>query len=319
MSTYTGILRTPDSAFINLLDYPFEPNYINLSNPGCIGNGETKLRLHYLDEGSKNSRETILLLHGEPSWSYLYRHFIPLLKEYRIIAMDLIGFGKSDKPMNKVDYTYQRHVNWIKEAIEYLNLNDITVFCQDWGSLIGLQLVGTNGIDNRFARVVVANGGLPTGDMLMSDAFLQWQKFASKQTKMDVGSIIKRAVIREMKPEEIAAYNAPFPNEKYQAGALVFPELVPTTPDNPSSQYNRDAWKNLQIFDRPFLTLFSDSDPITAGAEKFLQMLIPGAKNQAHSIISQAGHFLQEDKPHEIVEHLIKFINDNPLPLYSKR
>ncbi|CAF4640078.1 unnamed protein product [Rotaria sp. Silwood2] len=190
---------------------------------------------------------------------------------------------------------------------------------RDWGSLIGLQLVGTNGIDNRFARVVVANGGLPTGDMLMSDAFLQWQKFASKQTKMDVGSIIKRAVLREMKPEEIAAYNAPFPNEKYQAGALVFPELVPTTPDNPSSQYNRDAWKNLQIFNRPFLTLFSDSDPITAGAEKFLQMLIPGAKNQAHAIISQAGHFLQEDKPHEIVEHLIKFINDNPLPLYSKR
>ncbi|CAF2058741.1 unnamed protein product [Rotaria magnacalcarata] len=318
MSFNTGILRTPDSAFIDLLDYPFEPNYIYLSNSGCIGDGETKLRLHYLDEGDKNSRETILLLHGEPSWSYLYRHFIPLLKEYRIIAMDLIGFGKSDKPVNKADYTYQRHVDWIKEAIECLNLNNITLFCQDWGSLIGLQLVGTNGIGNRFARVVVGNGGLPTGDQQVSDAFFRWQQFASEQTKMDVGSIIQRAVLREMKPAEIAAYNAPFPDEKFQAGALVFPQLVPTTPDDPSSQYNRDAWENLQTFDKPFLTLFSDSDPITAGAEKFLQMLIPGAKNQAHATIIHAGHFLQEDKPHDIVQHLVKFINDNPLPNYSK-
>jgi len=154
--------------------------------------------------------------------------------------------------------------------------------------------------------------------MNVSDGFLRWQKFASEQTKMDIGSIIKRGVIREMKPEEIAAYNAPFPNEKYQAGALVFPLLVPRTPDNPSSQYNRDAWENLQMFDRPFLTLFSDSDPITAGAEKFLQMLIPGANNQSHAIINQAAHFLQEDKPHEIVKHLIQFINDNPLLLNSK-
>jgi len=149
--------------------------------------------------------------------------------------------------------------------------------------------------------------------MKVSDGFVRWQKFASEQTKMDIGSIIKRGVIREMKPEEIAAYNAPFPNEKYQAGALVFPLLVPTTPDNPSSQFNRDAWNHLRNFDRPFLTLFSDSDPITAGAEKLLQMMIPGAKNQAHAVITKAGHFLQEDKPHEIVEHLIKFIDDNPL------
>ncbi|CAF3521797.1 unnamed protein product [Rotaria sp. Silwood1] len=318
MSSDTGILRTPDSVFINLLDYPFKPNYIDLSNPGCIGNGKTKLRLHYLDEGNKNSKETVLLLHGEPTWSYLYRHFIPSLKQYRVIAFDFIGFGKSDKPINKTDYTYQRHVNWTKEAIEYLNLNNITLFCQDWGTLIGLQLVGTNGIGNRFARVIAANGWLPTGDGPITDGFLRWQKFALKQTKMDVGWIIKRSVIREMKPKEIAAYNAPFPNEKYQAGALIFPQLVPTTPDNPSSPYNRDAWKNLQLFHRPFLTLFSDSDPVTAGAEKLLQMSIPGANGQAHAMITQAGHFLQEEKPHEIVEHLIKFINDNPLPLDSK-
>jgi len=313
MSSDTGILRTPDSAFIDLLDYPFEPNYIELSNPGDIGNGETKLRLHYVDEGNKTSKETILLLHGEPSWSYLYRHFIPSLKQYRVIAADLIGFGRSDKPVNKGDYTYQKHVNWIKEFIEDLNLNNITLFCQDWGSLIGLQLVGTNGIGNRFARVIVGNGGLPTGDTKLSDAFGQWQKFASEQTKMDVGSIIQRGVQREMKSEEIMAYNAPFPNEKYQAGALVFPQLVPATPDDPSSQHNRDAWQNLTTFDRPFLTLFSDSDPITAGADKLLQMMIPGAKNQAHATITQAGHFLQEDKPHEIVEHMIKFIENNPL------
>jgi haloalkane dehalogenase len=184
--------------------------------------------------------------------------------------------------------------------------------------LIGLQLVGTNGIGNRFARVVASNGWLPTGDGPVTDGFLRWRKFALKQTKMDVGWIIKRSVIRKMKPEEIAAYDAPFPNEKYQAGALIFPQLVPITPDNPSSQYNRDAWKNLQLFHRPFLTLFSDSDPVTVGAEKFLQMSIPGANGQPHTIITQAAHFLQEDKPHEIVKHLIKFINDNPLPLDSK-
>ncbi|CAF1580648.1 unnamed protein product, partial [Didymodactylos carnosus] len=184
----------------------------------------------------------------------------------------------------------------------------------DWGSLIGLQLVGTKEIGKRFARVAVGNGGLPTGDQKLSDAFFQWQKFASEQTKLDVGSIIQRFVVREMKPEEVAAYNAPFPNEKYQGGALAFPQLVPTTPDDPSSQHNRDAWKILATFDRPFLTLFSDSDPITAGLDKLLQMAVPGAKNQAHSIITQSGHFLQEDKPNDIVEHLIKFIEDNPLP-----
>ncbi|CAF1100356.1 unnamed protein product [Rotaria sordida] len=314
MPSDAGMLRTPDSAFDNLLDYPFEPHYIDLTNPGDIGNGQTKLRLHYLDEGNKESKETILLLHGEPTWSYLYRHFIPLLKDYRVIAMDLIGFGKSDKPANKADYTYQRHVNWIREAIEKLNLNNITLFCQDWGSLIALQLVGTNGISDRFARVAVGNGGLPTGDKKLSEDFFRWQNFAAAQTKMDVGAIVQIATQREIKPEEMAAYNAPFPDEKYQAGALVFPSLVPTTPDNPSSQHNRDAWKNLMAFDRPFLTLFSDSDPITSDWDDVLKKMIPGAKNQPHATITQAGHFLQEDKPHDIVEHLIKFIQNNPLP-----
>lgn len=175
--------------------------------------------------------------------------------------------------------------------------------------------MGTNGVSNRFARVVVGNGGLPTGDAKISDGFIQWQKFASEQTKMDIGSIIEYGIVKPMKPEEIAAYNAPFPDEKYQAGALVFPLLVPTTPDNPSSKYNRDAWEILRKFDRPFLTLFSDSDPITSGGEKVLQTTIPGARNQSHTIITEAGHFLQEDKPHEIVKHIIKFIKDNPLPL----
>jgi haloalkane dehalogenase len=185
--------------------------------------------------------------------------------------------------------------------------------------LIGLQLVGTNGIGNRFARVVVGNGGLPTGDERISDAFLRWQQFASEQTEMDVGSIIKFGVVRDLKSEEMDAYNAPFPDEKYQAGALVFPQLVPTSPDNPSSQHNRAARENLKTFSRPFLTLFSDSDPITAGAEKLFQTMVPGAKNQAHAVITEAGHFLQEDKPHEIVEHLIKFIKDNPLPRESQQ
>lgn len=177
-----------------------------------------------------------------------------------------------------------------------------------------MQLVGTNGVSHRFARVAVGNGGLPTGDTQVSEGFIRWQTFAAQQTQMDVGSIIQKGTVRELNAEEIKAYNAPFPNETYQAGALVFPLLVPTTPDNPSAQYNRDAWEILSSFDRPFLTLFSDSDPITAGAERFLQMIIPGAENQPHAIIKQAGHFLQEDKPREIVEHLIKFIDKNPLP-----
>jgi haloalkane dehalogenase len=168
-------------------------------------------------------------------------------------------------------------------------------------------------VSDRFARVAIGNGGLPTGDAKISDAFLQWQKYASEQTKMNVGSLIQRAVVREMKPEEIAAYDAPFPDETYQAAALAFPQLVPTRPDDPSSQFNRDAWKNLVRFTRPFLTLFSDGDPITAGGEKILQKMIPGAQNQPHSIITDGGHFLQEDKPHEIVEHLIKFIQNNPV------
>lgn len=184
---------------------------------------------------------------------------------------------------------------------------------KDWGSLIGLRLVGTEGVGDRFARVIVANGGLPTGDTKLSDAFFRWQEYASQQTKMDVGAVIKMGVIRSMKIEEIDAYNAPFPNENFQAGALVFPELVPTKPDDPSSQKNREAWINLNKYNRPFLTLFSDSDPITAGADKLIQILVPGTENQEHATITEAGHFLQEDKPHEIVEHLIKFIKANPI------
>ena len=173
--------------------------------------------------------------------------------------------------------------------------------------------MGTKGIGDRFARVAVGNGILPTGDTKISDAFLRWQKFASELTKMDTGAVLKLGVVRQLRPEEVAAYNAPFPDETYQAGPLVFPQLVPTTPDNPSSQFNRDAWTQLQAFDRPFLTLFSDSDPITAGSEKILQMRVPGARNQAHATIAQAGHFLQEDQPAAIVEHLLRFITDHPL------
>lgn len=185
--------------------------------------------------------------------------------------------------------------------------------------MIGLQLVGTDGVSHRFARVAVGNGGLPTGDTKISDGFLRWQKFASELTEMDVGGIISMGVKRELNPEEIAAYNAPFPDATYQAGALAFPLLVPTTPDNPSSQYNREAWKNLAKFERPFLTLFSDGDPITAGGDKLLQKMIPGAKDQAHATIVQAGHFLQEDKPNDIVQHLLRFIEQNPLKVEDSK
>ena len=290
------ILRTPDERFSNLPGYAFEPHYVEVDG----------VRVHYVDEGPA-SAEPVLMLHGEPSWSYLYRKMIPIITAagYRAVAPDLVGFGRSDKPVQREDYTYQRHVDWMRGLLETLDLRHITLVCQDWGGLIGLRLVAEHG--ERFARVVAANAGLPTGDAPMSDAFLAWQRYSQTTPNFHVGGIVKGGCVSELAPEVIAAYNAPFPDDRYKAGARQFPLLVPTSPDDPSAVPNRKAWEVLARWEKPFLTAFSDSDPIMRGGERVFQRVIPGAKGQPHTTIVGAGHFLQEDKGEELAQVVVEF------------
>jgi haloalkane dehalogenase len=291
------ILRTPNERFRNLPGYAFEPHYVEVDG----------VRVHYVDEGPAPA-EPVLMLHGEPSWSYLYRKMIPIITAagYRAVAPDLVGFGRSDKPVQREDYTYQRHVDWMRGLLEALDLRHITLVCQDWGGLIGLRLVAEHG--ERFARVVAANTGLPTGDVPMSDAFLAWQRYSQTTPNFHVGGIVKGGCVSELAPEVIAAYNAPFPDDRYKAGARQFPLLVPTSPDDPSAVPNRKAWEVLARWEKPFLTAFSDSDPIMRGGERVFQRVIPGAKGQPHTTIVGAGHFLQEDKGEELARVVIDFI-----------
>ena len=291
-------LTTPDARFNNLPDYPFAPNYIE------VGDG---LQIHYVKEGA-NDKGVVLCLHGEPSWSYLYRKMIPIFVKagYQVIAPDLIGFGKSSKPTKTSDYTYLRHVNWLKTFIKKLDLQAINLFCQDWGGLIGLRIVAEE--SHRFSRVVAGNTFLPTGEEDALEAFLKWQKYSQTAPVLPVGKIIKHSIVSELSDAEVAAYNAPYPDESYKAGARIFPSLVPTTPNDPESINNKKAWQHLMQFEQPFLTLFSDSDPITRGGEKVMQKLIPGTKGQAHTIIQGGGHFLQEDKGEEIANLMVKFM-----------
>ncbi len=297
-------LRTPDKCFANLPDFPYEPHYLELSNDN-LGS----LRLHYIDTGP-NSAETVLLMHGEPTWSFLYRKLIPIISAagYRLIAPDLIGFGRSDKPVRQEDYTYQRHVDWMQEFIDRALLQNITLVCHDWGGLIGLRLVANN--PQRFDRVVAANTTFPTGNKKMSAAFLNWQKFAKETDDFDVGGILGLGSIKPLSPEVVAAYNAPFPDDSYKAGARVFPLLVPTSPDDPAVPANRKAWEVLQKFERPFLTAFSDSDPITGGWDLIFQKQVPGAKGQPHATLKEGGHFLQEDCGEELAHLVVGFIGN---------
>jgi haloalkane dehalogenase len=292
-------VRTPDSRFKDLPDYAFDPHYVDID----------ALRMHYIDEGPAEATP-VLLLHGEPSWSYLYRHMIPPLASagLRVIAPDLIGFGKSDKPTKKDDYTYALHVTWMRQFVEQLELRDITLFCQDWGSLIGLRVAAEN--EHRFARIALGNGGLPTGDQAMPDAFKKWRAFALHSPYFPIGKLIQKATTTELSDEIVAAYDAPFPSRQYKAGARKFPALVPIAPDDPASDANRRAWKVFGRWDKPFLTCFSDKDPITRGGDVPWQKHVPGAQGQPHTTIKNAGHFLQEDKGPELAELLIKFIKN---------
>jgi len=298
-------LRTDDSCFADLDGYSFAPNYLLVDDTEGA-----QLRVHYVDEGPKDATP-ILLMHGEPSWSYLYRKMIPPLVAagYRVIAPDLIGFGRSDKPTKRTDYTYQRHVDWMGSVLEQLQLTDITLFCQDWGGLIGLRLVAEQ--SDRFARVVAANTMLPTGEYSPGEAFSQWQKYSQEVAEFPAGGIINGGTTSELTPETIAAYNAPYPEEKYKEGARQFPLLVPTSLDDPASKSNIAAWQVLSKWQKPFLTAFSDNDPITSGGDKIMQKIIPGTRGQAHTTIVNGGHFLQEDQGEKLAEVIISFINAN--------
>ena len=285
-----NILRTPDSRFENLLDWPFKPHYTQITDAAT---GQS-LRLACVDEGPRDG-PTVLLMHGEPTWSYLYRHIIPRLVELgcRVVAPDLIGFGRSDKLAERNDYTYERHVAWLTT----MDLREITLFCQDWGGLLGLRLVAA--FPERFARVLAGNTVLPVGTD-PGKGFMDWLAYSQTTNDLPIGQIVTMGVTRKLSRDEIAAYDAPFPDASYKAGACQFPTLVPITPQHASVTENLAAWRVLAAFDKPFITAFSDNDPVTKGADLVFQKRISGAKGQAH-VTLRGGHFLQEDSPDEIV------------------
>jgi haloalkane dehalogenase len=291
------ILRTPDERFNNLPNFDFAPQYVEIAG----------LRIHYVDEGPRVAAP-VLMLHGEPSWSYLYRKMVPIITTagHRAVAPDLAGFGRSDKPARREDYTYQFHVDVMTGLIKSLDLREITLVGQDWGGLIGLRIAAEH--PDRFARIVVANTGLPTGDQPMTEGFLRWREYSQTVENFHVGGIIKGGCVNDPPPEVIAAYNAPFPDDSYKAGARQFPLLVPIGPDDPASEANRRAWEVLRRWEKPLLTAFSDGDPVTRGGERVFQKLVPGAKGQPHVTITTAGHFLQEDKGEELAQVVIDFI-----------
>jgi haloalkane dehalogenase len=289
-------LRTPDERFSDLPDFPFAPNYVDVDG----------LRIHYVDEGEG---PTVLLMHGEPTWSYLYRKMIPVLVDngLRTVAPDLVGFGRSDKPSPRGEYTYQRHVDWMKGFLDAGGLRDMTIFGQDWGGLIGLRLVAED--PDRFARVVASNTGLPTGDQRVGEAFLRWRETSQSVPEMPIGLFVAGGcATAKLAPEEIAAYDAPFPDESYKEGARQFPVLVPASPDDPAAPANRKAWESLAKFDKPFLCAFGDSDPITRGADGPMRKLIAGANHDKHVTIEGGGHFVQEDKGPELAQIIVDFV-----------
>ena len=293
------IIRTPENRFEKLEGYAFQSHYMFL---------EEDLRLHYLDDGSHHN-PTILLLHGEPSWSYLYRKMIPILSEkFRVIAPDLIGFGKSDKFVDKHAYSYQNHVNWIATFIKKLNLKNSLLFCQDWGGLIGLRLLVE--MEERFSMAIASNTTLPTGDIPMPESFMKWRAFSQHSSEFDIGKVIDMGTVEPLSKQAYEAYNAPFPSEEHKAGARIFPTLIPIDAKDPEALKNKNYWEQLASWKKPFLTLFGDSDPIMRGAERLFQKRIPGAEGQRHAML-HAGHFIQEEKGEALAALIMAFYSEN--------
>jgi haloalkane dehalogenase len=328
------IARTPDARFENLPGFAFAPHYVEIPD----GEGGT-LRMHHVDEGPRGAAP-ILCLHGQPTWSYLYRKMIPLFAAAgrRVVAPDLVGFGRSDKPVKTTDYSYARHVAWLRAWLEVLDLRDVTLVCQDWGGLIGLRVVAE--VPERFARVVASNTGLPDARDVPPAAapalrklfaelpvpagmaevaagfagaakggappFMHWQKFALESPGFSAGAVL-RAMVPGLSAAEVRAYDAPFPDERHLAGARRFPSLVPILPDDPAAADNRRAWERLRDFARPFLTAFTDGDPVTRGQDARFQQEVAGARGQPHTTIRRAGHFVQEDAGAELARCVLDF------------
>jgi haloalkane dehalogenase len=288
------VLRTPDERCCDLPGWPYAPSYATTSDG---------LRLAYVDEGTG---PTVLMLHGEPSWGYRYRHMVPVLVDagFRCVVPDLVGFGRSDKPVAVEDYTHARHVEWLRSTLfDVLDLTDVTLVCQDWGGLLGLRLVAeaeSSGQGVRFARVCAANTGLPDGTRRLPEAWWQFRDFVARTEDLPIGLLVAAGCAEPLAPEVPAAYDPPFPDASYKAGARAFPDLIPQDADNPATPDNSQAWEVLSRFDKPFLCAFSGKDPITARGERALIGRIPGAAGQPHTTITGAGHFLQEDRGVEL-------------------
>ena len=295
-----NFLRTPEERFHNLPDFPYEPHYSEIGG----------LRIAYIDEGPKEG-PVVLLMHGEPAWSFLYRKMIPVLVQagMRVLAPDQVGFGRTDKPSHRADYTYENHVQWMSAWLESVDVSEITLFCQDWGSLIGLRMIAE--MPHRFARIALSNGALPTGMEEMPRAFHIWRAFAKYSPWFPIGKIVRFGCAQGLSDEAVIAYDAPYPNSRYKIGARVFPTLVPIEPSDPARQANELAWDMYKTWTKPFITLFSTRDPITKGGEKMWQKNVPGAANQNHTKIRGAGHFVQEDKGQEVAQALVAFIRAN--------
>ncbi len=296
-------LRTPEERFADIPDFDYPVGYLD-DLPGYEG-----LRIAYVDAGPKHADHTFLCLHGEPSWSFLYRRMIPAFLESgaRVIAPDLLGFGRSDKPVEQSDYSFHFHRNYLLELVRRLDLKNITIVCQDWGGLIGLRLLAE--MPDRFARVVTANTALPTGDQPMGAAFESWREFSQQSPEFRTGRIVYGGTETKLSEEEVAAYDAPFPDETFKEGARQFPMLVPARPDDPASDPNRAAWSVLKTLNMPFLTAFGSEDKVMAGVDAVLQRLIPGAQGQPHVVLPGAGHFLQEDVGDQLADLTCDFID----------
>ena len=301
------ILRTPDERFVDLPDWTFQPTYTQVTQ------GADTLRIAHYEVGLRDATTTVLCMHGEPSWSYLYRKMIPVFTAagHRVVAPDLVGFGRSDKPAHTTDYTYERHVDWMSQWLVANDLRSLTLVCQDWGSLIGLRLV--TAFPDRFDRVVLGNGGLPTGDPEPNAAFKAWREFSQKTPVFETSKIIQGGcTTKPLAPEVLAAYDAPYPDESYKAGARIFPSLVPTSTSDPAHRDNLIAWDVLRKFERPVLCCFGDRDPVTKGGDAIFTRLIPGAAGQPHTTVEGGGHFIQEDKGVEVATIIANFIAATP-------